>query len=132
MQGRQHANLQAGNLLERLTDEELAACGATQTEQSGPPPPPLPSRVVAANAASGGQDAGTQLTDTELPSFDVEVWLSFLLLLRRVGHFSCMSTPSQIWQLALRSRGGKNCDLGINAHTDLYQGHAFLSMTNVS
>lgn len=78
--GRQHAGQQIDAALERLTSAELAACGVTQTDESGSLPPPTPPqrqrRQTAGRsgaAAAVSCDAGTQLTDTELPSFDAEV-----------------------------------------------------------
>lgn len=81
--GRQHAGQQIDAALERLTSAELAACGVTQTDESGSLPPPTPPqrqrRQTAGSSASvavaASCDACTQLTDTELPSFDAEVWL---------------------------------------------------------
>lgn len=62
------------------TQAELAAFGTTQTDESGSLPPPTPPQRQrretsgrSAAAAASGCDIGTQLTDTELPSFDAEV-----------------------------------------------------------
>jgi hypothetical protein len=78
--GRQHSGQQINSALEPLTLEQLAAFGATQTDESGSLPPPTPPqrqrRETAGRPTATGpaaQDACTQLTDTELPSFDAEV-----------------------------------------------------------
>jgi hypothetical protein len=78
--GRQHSGQQVNSALEPLTLEQLASFGATQTDESGSLPPPTPPQRLRhatssrpAAMAPAMQDVSTQLTDTELPSFDAEV-----------------------------------------------------------